>query len=199
MTPSAQMIDDVEVIDADREQITLAELRQMMRWGFGDEGAELADLWASLNDRLWDGQLDPVPLWLPRCTTYGAWIGLCTSNTKGQVLHLQVKYQLGRQARADVLLHEMVHQCLVQTGQKSNHNAWPWCEEIRRLTSDIWGIDIWASPAVPRKVDGRSKRVQRPGPDGQQSITRRQIATWPSSIGRRLPLDEYLTNEVGRW
>lgn len=199
MTPHSAMVDDVEVIDSDREPITLAELRQMMRWGFGDEGAELADLWAVLNDRLWDGQLEPVPLWLPRCTTYGRWIGLCTSNGRGQVLHLQVKYQLCRHMRADVLLHEMVHQYLVQTGQNSKHNAWPWCSEIVRLTKEIWGIGIWASPSVPRRVNGKPKRVQRPGPDGQASITRQQIACWPHSIGLSLPLDDYLPQEVTAW
>jgi hypothetical protein len=189
--PQAWHDDDVEVLDLDRAPMTVQQLARLMQWSFGDTGQQLAELWHGINLRLFDGRLLPVPIWLPRTTTYGRWIGLCTSNRRRQTLSLQVKYQLTPQAQADVLLHEMVHQALVESGQASGHNAWPWCQQIVRLTSDIWGHDIWAAPSVPRRVAGKSMRVQPNGPDGRPSLTRKQIATWPHSIGLRLPIDTY--------
>ena len=193
MSLAAAFRDDIEVLPVDREPITIDQLRQLMRWSFGPDAVKLADLWQVFNDRLWGGRLEPCPIWLPRCTTYGRWIGLCTGDpATRRTLHLQVKYQLRPATRAAVLLHEQVHQALIETGQCSKHNAWPWCHEVMRITRELWGVEIWAAPAIPRRVDGRSQRVQRRGPAGQESITRQQIATWPCSIGLHVDVEQLL-------
>jgi hypothetical protein len=187
------LFNDVEVIDVTREQITFVEMRQMLGWSFGDEGRLIADLWDAFNERHWDGRLVPVPLFFPRVTTYGHWLGLYTCNAANESIHIQLKFQLTTKQKADVLLHEMVHQFLAECGQNPKHNGIPWCNEIMRLTKEIWGVEIHASPSVPRKKDGRSVRIQKPSAIGQESISRPQIAAWPCSIGLSVPFDSYLT------
>jgi hypothetical protein len=178
-----ELVDDVQVLDADRHQVTVQQLRQMMGWVYGSDGEQLADLWHGLNVRLWGGRLEPVPMWMPTCTSWGRWIGLYTHNHAGRSLSIQVKWQLGPQGWADVLLHEMVHQALAEAGRCTAHNAVPWCQEIMRISLELWGVRIWASPSVPRRVGGISKRVQAPAADGTPSITRRELSSWPQSIG----------------
>ena len=178
-----ELVDDVQVLDADRHQVTVQQLRQMMGWVYGADGEQLADLWHGLNVRLWGGRLEPVPMWMPTCTSWGRWIGLYTHNGSGRSLSIQVKWQLGPQGWADVLLHEMVHQALAEAGRCTAHNAVPWCQEIMRISQELWGVRVWASPSVPRRVGGISKRVQAPAADGTSSITRRELAGWPWRIG----------------
>lgn len=191
-----QMLDDIQIMDAQRAPLTVQQLRQMMGWTYGAEGQLMADLWDAFNQQLWGGRLDPAPMWMPTCTSWGRWIGLCTANAEHQTLSIQVKWQLSMQARADVLLHEMIHQALHEARLCTAHNALPWCQEIMRLTQEIWGVRIWASPAVPRRVHGKSTRVQRPGPDGMESITRKQMASWPHSLGLEVPIGRYLSGRM---
>jgi hypothetical protein len=187
-----ERIDDVQVLEAERHQLTVEQLRHMMGWAYGADGQQLADLWQALNLRLWDGSLDPVPMWLPTCTDWGRWIGLYTHNGMGRSLSIQVKWQLSPSDRAGVLLHEMVHQALAEARQCTAHNAMPWCQQIMRITWELWGVRIWASPSVPRRVAGKSKRVQVPSPDGRPSISRRCIASWPHSLGLQVPVLQLL-------
>jgi hypothetical protein len=181
--------DDIEVIEGDRFPITLAQFRELMGWSFGTEGTVMADLWAALNSRCWDGKLEPCPMFFPRPTSYGSWVGLFTANLQRKTLHIQLKHSLSTQDKADVLLHEMVHQYLSETGQSTKHNAQPWCDEIMRITKQLWSVEIHASPDSPRKVNGRSVRVQKPSATGQPSIKRKQIANWPHSLGLSVPID----------
>ena len=191
LRPSAQRVDDIELLDADRHPLTVRQLRKMMGWTYGADGQLLADLWRGFNQRLWDGRLDPAPMWIPTCTDWGRWIGLYRGNHQHQTLSIQVKWQLSEQDRADVLLHEMVHQALHESRLCPKHNAVPWCQEIVRLTQEIWGVSIWASPADPRKVRGKSVRVQKPSQAGAESITRKQIASWPHSLGLHVPMQDF--------
>lgn len=190
------LVDDIQLLEAQREHLTVQQLRQMMGWTYGAEGQLMADLWHGFNEQLWGGRLDPAPMWLPTCTTWGRWIGLYSGNAQHQTLAIQVKWQLGVQIRAGVLLHEMVHQHLHESRQCTAHNAVPWCGEIMRLTRMVWGQVIWATPAVPRRVNGKSTRVQRPGPDGMPSITRKQLAGWPHSLGLHVPIRRFLSDVI---
>jgi hypothetical protein len=192
LRPSAQRVDDIELLEADRHPLTVQQLRQLMGWTYGADGQLLADLWHGFNQTLWDGKLDPAPMWMPTCTDWGRWIGLYRGNHANQTLSIQVKWQLSEQDRADVLLHEMVHQALHEAMVCTKHNAVPWCQEIMRLTQEIWGVSIWASPSLPRKVKGKSARVQKPSPTGAESITRKQIAGWPWRLGLHVPIQHYL-------
>jgi hypothetical protein len=187
-----ERVHDIEVLEAERHPLTVEQLREMMGWAYGPEGEQLADLWQALNVRLWDGRLDPVPMWLPTCTDWGRWIGLYRGNPDHRSLSIQVKWQLSPRDRADVLLHEMVHQALHEGRQCTAHNAVPWCQEIMRITQELWGVSIWASPAVPRRVGGKSTRVQALSPDGRESISRKRIASWPHSLALSLPVQELL-------
>jgi len=187
-----ERVDDVQVLEADRHSLTVEQLRLMMGWVYGADGEQLADLWQAFNVQLWGGRLEPVPMWMPTCTNWGRWIGLYTHTGMGRSLSIQVKWQLGPQGRADVLLHEMLHQSLAEARRCTAHNAAPWCQEVMRITRELWGVSIWASPSVPRRVAGKSTRVQAPGPDGQPSITRKQIAGWPSSCGLHVSLHHLL-------
>lgn len=182
-------IEDIKIIEANRESLDFAQLRQMMGWSWGDLGLWAADLWQAFNKCHWEGKLDPTPIWFPSASPYGRWIGLCTGNKSGQTQHIQILKGKEQQEHANILLHEMVHQYLFESGQNPSHNAMPWCSEIIRLSRDIWGVDIWASPAQPRKVDGVSRRVQKLSPDGVESISRKQIACWPDSIGLNVPIN----------
>ncbi len=71
---------DIEIIDGDRFPITVDQLRELMGWSFGYEGELIAELWRAFNDRFWDGRLEPCPMFFPRSTTYGRWIGLFTAS-----------------------------------------------------------------------------------------------------------------------
>ncbi len=158
----------------------------MMAWSWGELGVATADLWHQFNRDYWQGELHPCPIWFPSASPYGNWIGLYSANPDGQSLHIQItQNQTGSLASVgDILLHEMIHQYLAETRQDTQHNAVPWCSEIMRLSREIWGQEIWASPALPRKnlKTGKSIRVQALGPDGQTSLTRKEIAGWPQSL-----------------
>lgn len=186
---------DVEIIVGTRFPIKAEHQLQMAGWSYGEHGVLIARLWQAFNEKHFGGKLVPCPLFFPTATPYGKWIGLFTMNHSFESLHIQLKYSLSVDSKADVLLHEMVHQYLCETHQATGHNANPWCNEIMRLTKEIWGVTIHASPDSPRRVNGRSVRMQKPAADGTPSITRRQIATWPQSIGLSVPIADYLQTE----
>ena len=189
---------DVETIDAIRHPLTMEQLREMMGWSFGDEGELMADLWQGFNEQLWDSTLKPCPMFFPRATTYGRWLGVFTRNKSGMSIHIQLKHSLNTQDKADVLLHEMVHQALSESRRDTSHNAKPWCDEIMRLTANLWQREIWASPSQPRKIKGASVRIQKPSPVGTQSITRTEIATWPYSLKLHVPINKFVTTASER-
>lgn len=171
-----------EIIDQRREPITLHEFRKLMEWTYSDRGVALANAWEWMNNECFYGMLKPCPILLPSSPPFGHWIGLCTGNKEGETVHIQIKRDLPISSHFDVLLHECLHAYLRETKQSTDHNANPWCDEIMRLTRQIWGIEIHASPDSPRRVNGVSKRVQKPSATGHPSITRTQIARWPHSI-----------------
>lgn len=182
------MQNDIEIIDASRSPLTFPEMRKMMSWSWGDRGVWAADLWRKFNEAYWGGQLEPVPIWFPQASPYGHWVGLCSGNRQGQTQHIQLLRGKPDDFLAHVLLHEMIHQYLFETGQNPAHNAQPWCEEVMRLTKQIWGKDIWVSPSVPRKVDGKSQRIQKRSPARQESIPLKEISGWPHSLNLTLPM-----------
>ncbi len=174
-------------IDAKRDPISFKEMQTMLKWSYGDEGLTLAESWRRWNERLWEGRLQPVPIIQPTATPYGHWIGLYSYNHENQSLSIQLKRGCPLSDKIDILLHEMVHQGLSESCNDPSHNAIPWCQEIIRITKAVWDIDIWASPSVPRKRDGRSIRIQKPSPNGEPSIPLKAIASWPHSLGLKVP------------
>lgn len=183
---------DIELIDARRDPITHAEMIKLMGWSWGADGVLLARLWQGLNQKHFQNMLTPLPIWLPATLPYGGAIGLFSANYQGESLHIQVKRGLSLQEKADIIFHEMIHQSLSESQQDPSHNALPWCGEIMRLASEIWGVSVWASPSVPRKVNGQSKRIQKPCPMGRESIPRTAIASFPHSLGLNVEIKNYL-------
>lgn len=184
--PSKGLQSCCEIIDQKREPITLEEFRKMMRWTYSDHGQLLATAWEQINDRFFNGVLHPCPILLPTSPPYGHWIGLCTGNVEGETVHIQLKRDMTTEDHVNVLLHECLHAYLRECGLSTDHNDVPWCSEIMRLSKQIWGADVWASPSVPRRVNGIMKRIQKPRSDGKESIGRDLIAKWPHSIGLSL-------------
>ena len=182
------MSDAIEIVDEKRDPITLDEMRKLMSWSWGEKGLLIADLWDAFNGRYWQGRLVPVPIWFPAASPYGLWTGQYTGGPDCTSHHIQLVRGLSSQETANTLLHEMIHQYLHESGQSASHNAWPWCNEIMRLTKLIWGREIYASPSQPRKVNGKSQRIQKQGPNGEASIPRKHIASWPHSIGLHAPM-----------
>lgn len=177
----------LESKDISRPEVSFSEVRNVLHISFGERGARIADTWQQYNDAYWQGQLKPVPIFLPAATPYGHWIGCCT-HSQGQVINIQLKYGLNEQKITNTLLHEMVHQFLVESGQKPDHNARPWCKEIMRISRDYFDVEFWAAPAQPRKFEGRSVRVQKKSDKGEESISRMAIASWPISVGIQAPM-----------
>jgi|GEM_PF-2622125 hypothetical protein len=186
------MIEDIEIIDAERPKLDLNQLRLIMEWSWGDLGVFAADLWQALNERHWKGTLDPTPIWFPSASPYGRWVGKISGNHKGQTQHIQIVRGRSKQEKADILFHEMIHQYLFENSLNPNHNAEPWCDEIMRLSLEIWGTEIWASPSNPRKVKGKSARIQKLSLNGETSLPLKKIASWPDSISLNIPISDYL-------
>lgn len=186
------MKQDIEIIDAQRESITHQEMIRLMSWSWGDEGIALAKVWQGLNLKHFEGMLTPLPIWMPQTFPYGHAIGLFSANYQRESLHIQIKQNLSPQEKIDVLFHEMIHQSLSETNQNTKHNALPWCGEIMRLAKEIWNVEIWAAPSLPRKVDGQSKRIQKASPAGIKSIERTAIASFPHSLNLSIPIGDYL-------
>jgi hypothetical protein len=186
------MKNDIEIIDAERESITYDQMLKCMAWSWGEEGVTLAKIWQGLNVKHFGGSLTPLPIWMPSTFPYGGAIGLFCANHQRESLHIQIKQNLSLQEKVDVLFHEMIHQTLSETRRNTSHNALPWCGEIMRLAKEIWDVEIWAAPSLPRKVDGKSKRIQKPSPAGIKSIERRAIATFPHSLELSISIDDYL-------
>jgi len=184
--PATKSSSCCETIDQKREPISFPELRKLMKWTYSDRGELLADAWDRLNQTCFRGVLKPVPILLPSSPPYGHWVGLCTGNLQGETIHIQLKRDMPMKEHYDVLLHECLHAYLRECGESTDHNDVPWCREIMRLSTELWGVGIWASPSQPRKVKGVSKRVQKPRADGAESVKRTAISRWPQSMSLNL-------------
>ena len=183
---------DIEIQKFDRVPILREQMECMLRWTYGNEGSELARLWCSFNDQLFEGRLSPVPIFQPTASPFGRWIGLYQGNDRNESLLIQLLRGESREEKFAVLLHEMIHQCLHESGENPNHNSIAWCNQIMRLTREVWKLEIWAAPSLPRKIKGASVRVQKSSPDGKPSITRKQIASWPQSLGLQIPVERFV-------
>lgn len=213
---------DIQILDVTRDPITKDEMLKMAAWAWGDEGEWLARLWIAFNDAHFGGKLEPLPLWQVATFPHGGAIGMFTAG-KERSLSIQLKLQVlgekykknvlpekipdaaerGRYIRKSdrllkpgVLLHEMIHQHLFESGQHTGHRGQPWCDEIMRLSKDIWNRDIWASPSRPTKEkndegDWVSVRKAKKSPDGKESLSGEDIARWPHSLDLIVPVECY--------
>jgi hypothetical protein len=179
--------------DHDRGDITFAQMKAFLQTGWGKTGLAVADAWLLFNKRYFGGKLQPIPIVLTATSPYGHWSGLTTCNARRPRAHLiemTAPRMSGNALRADrgVLLHEMIHQHLTESGRWPKHDGEAWCEEIMRLHFAITGKTIWAAPEKIGKQkddDGKRKSVRKQAADpidGRPSISQAAIASWPHSV-----------------
>lgn len=97
---------------------------------------------------------------------------------------------------ADVLVHEMIHAALIDRGDNPDHNGWPWCREIARLSPLVIAEPLVASPwrrTRAAMTEGGALSYQ---PEIEGSISRKSLAAWPQSVR---PCDYYQTHDRPWW
>lgn len=122
-------------------------------WGLTPHGRNLGHCWQSGRITLHPALLDPRS---------DAW---------------RLERYLGAGYARDVLLHEMVHALLFTRGVEHDHNCGAWCAELIRLAPLLGLGRILAAPVLPRRVDGKVRRLQLDG-----HLSRREMASFPHSL-----------------
>jgi hypothetical protein len=176
-----------------KRKYTVADMTRTLVVGWGEVGHRVAECWVEYNKLYFDGRLKPLPIFLTPVLPYGKRVG--HTRCGGAVTHIALTApNWGTFLVADrgVLLHEMIHQLLNESGEYTSHDGEPWCREVMRLTKLVTDQDIWAGQYTVRKVrdeDGnrRSVRLNLPEPEtGRPSIGQLEIASWPHSLGIKL-------------
>ena len=169
-----------------RPDIDFQQMRDFMHHGWGPVGLRVADTWREFNDRYFEGRLKPAPITLVATSPHGHWVGLCAGSACRCHL-IQLTYPNGGEkliADRGVLLHEMVHQGLVEAGLDSKHRGKPWRNEITRLHLTLTGERLWCAYDQVKKINGHSVRVPKPAPEpDMRSIEQAEIARWPHTVG----------------
>jgi len=171
-----------------RPEISFDQMRNFMEHGWGDLGLRVADCWHNFNTRFFGGALRPVPILLVATSPHGHWLGL-THGSHERAVHRIELTNPGRKrvlvARRATLLHEMIHQHLVERGEDPHHDGEPWRREITRMHAElIEGERLWCAYDQVKKINGSSVRVPRPAPEpGMRAIAQKDIARWPRSVG----------------
>jgi len=167
-----------------RSRVTFEDALLIADRCFGERGRETVFLWKQYNRDYFSGMLKPTPVLYVPTSEYGRWVGCFREGHNIYLMHENPVLRPWPYVRG-VLLHEMLHQHLSETGQwkpdgKSCHIG-PWCEEIMRL-SKMLGRDIWAGAYTVGKVNGRSVRMNKRNPDASSkayALDQMQIAMWP--------------------
>lgn len=182
----------------DRPDINFEQMKTFMSHGWGPTGARVAAHWMEFNQLYFDGKLQPIPICIVQSPPYGHWLGCTACNMTRKRAHLiQLSYpkgtfKHGRHYQPPVLvadratlLHEMIHQHLVELGKDPGHDTPGWCAEVMRLHRVITGVKIWAAQekiGKTKMVDGHrsSRRYQPKDPEtGATSLDWGSIARWP--------------------
>lgn len=168
---------------------TLEAMKAFAIEAWGPFGGEVVDAWSVLNDRYFDGHLRPVPLVLTQAQPFGRRLAFCSYGTAGRTITLNVpKLHTSLVADNGTLLHEMIHQHLVERGEEASHRSDGWRREIMRLNRRITGEPIWAGRTTTKR-DPKSKRVVRynePGENDTPSKSQGEIAVWPDGFSIHL-------------
>jgi hypothetical protein len=168
-------------------KVTFEDAELIADRAFGALGRQTIKLWQYYNLEYFNGVLEPTPVLYVPTSPWGAWVGCFIRDRNVYLMYPGKKRSWG--FVRGVLLHEMVHQFLEQSGKCTAHDGEPWRREIMRL-SQVFGKNIWAGKYTVRKVRGKSQRVNLPNPDEDskaQELTQGQIARWPDSIGVEPP------------
>jgi hypothetical protein len=175
---------------------TLEDMERFAGEAWGEIGVNVVNKWAELNESYFDGKLKPIPIIITPTLPFGKAIGVCSHDHVSRLCgHMDmgarlIKLNLPKDhdrlvADYNTLLHEMVHQFLVERGEYPKHSGEGWRREIMRLNKLITGKEIWAGRSkTVRKRDSEDHksyvvRINEPHPDGYPSITQAMIARWP--------------------
>lgn len=174
------------LLDVDAGEVTFDEMLLIATRAFHDLGTRTVRLWAQYNRAYFGGALKPIPVLYVPVSPYGHWVG----QTRGlRLIYLMFEHPRKRPwpLVRDVLLHEMVHQALLEQGRDPHHKRQPWCNEIMRISRDYFGKTFWAGREAVGKVRTGKRRksfkFNVPGPNGEESLKQAVISSWPHSVG----------------
>lgn len=151
---------------------------------FGPRGEKAVRLWQQYNDDYFSGNLKPVPVLFVPTSPFGHWVGLCSGNRATQSVHNIMLLNRPWDTLREVILHEMVHQSLIERGLNPKHEGQPWCDEIMRISKNYFRRDMWAGAVTVIKVMGsdgkrRSVKTNKRSPDNYDSMPYGMITSWP--------------------
>lgn len=174
-------------LEIERPNITFKQARQVASCAFGKKGEMVIDLWEAYNHHYFESALKPVPILFVPTSPYGHWTGLTVGTKKKKSALIYLKTGELWTTTKCVLLHEMIHQHLIETNRNTGHNSQDWCDEIMRISKDYFGAEFWAGRYTVGKKrtkegDRISVRINKSGPKGEKSISMAKICSWPSSI-----------------
>ncbi|MFH2219911.1 MAG: hypothetical protein ABII68_09670 [Pseudomonadota bacterium] len=154
-----------------------SELRSSGEKRFGEIGAWTYDEWMSLNETCFDGKIVAGPIFWGK-TPDDRSIGYYSWKENLIFLHktlVRPPYptpfpkwdicNLNKKFAGDVLLHEMIHQMIYQTGGwkgDTSHNNERFVGEINRIAG-LLALDVSAKVIRQKKIDGRLKWQVEPG------------------------------------
>ena len=168
--------------------MTNAEMKTFLTLGWGSFGARIYRTRCAYNARYFAGRLKPLPIVPTPTLPFGHCVGLTSGG--GIARHILLAAPKDHDVLVGdkgVLLHEMIHQHLFETGQDVRHAGQPWCDCVMRLNKRIARKAIFASPTTVRKIDGRSVRLNPAcAATGRASLSQQEIARWPHSTGIEL-------------
>jgi hypothetical protein len=172
-----------------------------------DAGAWVAETWAQLNRQCFDGKLryQGVVFGLtPHANhlghTYLSGVGIPAGritlhssllDPRSATVWGMSASEMGDRFASDVLLHEMIHAWILQTGRhdpeerrkRGTHNNEPWCAEVTRIAPliDLGNIDAQVIKArrVP-DAEGKLTIITKDAPDG--FLGQGEIARFPHSL-----------------
>jgi hypothetical protein len=170
------------------EDFSFEDMERFASEAFGPRGLATVKKWAVFNKRYFGGKLRPVPLVITHAQPFGNRIGFCSyfqgNQYQGRTITLNVpKRHYVLLADNVTLLHEMIHQCLFENGERPEHASEGWRREIMRLHKQITGRHLWAGRSMTQRIGDQVVRINQPADDGTPSLTQGQIARWPHDIG----------------
>jgi hypothetical protein len=172
----------VEVPDSEPPSLSVEDMTRLIERAFGARGRYLVDCWAAYNSAFFANALTPVPVML----LWSSGSRLQTGQTqygRGFTFNIQIKRALSPKHARTALLHQMVHQNLVEHGLDPKHSGRPWRDEIERLSRLVFRVHVRAAGSRVVKVrDADGGRIsQRTGPDTSHAnvLNDDQIGHWP--------------------
>src|SRR5262245_55655938 len=112
-----------------RPQLDFADMRAFLEHVWGELGLRVAGCLRYFNDRYFDCRLKPLPILLVATSSHGHCVGFTQGSRNGHGTHRIELTHPGMGARliADrtTLLHEMIHQALVEQDVNPHHDKEP--------------------------------------------------------------------------